>query len=264
MKVVMYGPRAVGKTSFMAKGYGLMNDGLDAGFLSGDVKLKGPKALENMYKQMRRGIYPDPTNKLNLYELELKKGLRTVLDFRWVDIVGGSIYETSEDYSMVSNTALGADALMLFHSCPDLLSGGEETIDRNARDISALTRIAERHHASNPDFKLYQVMTKCDMASPSNLRILDEVMGDIMAHVDVPVRRFFVTCESGYRGKSPDLVMYSVFLDELYRRYNGYGGEKEGFFSRRNIKATNRVISEWMASQTGDRSWIVQNEACTR
>ena len=254
----MYGPREVGKTSFMAKGYGLMNAGLDAGFLRSDVKLKGPDVLDFMYDQLVRDRYPDPTNKLGIYDLKLKKGMRTILDFEWVDIIGGSIHKRNSDYRLVEEAAMSADTLMLFHACPSLLSGREEDIESNASDLAALVGVAERRYRRDPDFRLYQVMTKCDLISYRDMDFLEDMMSDVMSHVDVPVNRFFVTCRSGYPGHDPDLVMYSVFLDELYSRI------RRGIGNERRTRKTAEIIAKWMASQTHDDSWMGQFYLNTR
>lgn len=246
----MYGPKGVGKTSFMAKGHGMMNDGIDAGFLRADVKLKGPEALDFMALAMRHGMFPDPTSKLRSYNLKLKRGVRTAMEFQWVDVIGDTIYSSSSGYEEVERATIGADVLMMFQSCPNLMRTDEESIIRNARDLQAMTSIAERRFSRNSDFKLYLVMTKCDSIDRYEMIELNDLMRDVMSHAYVPVRRFFVTCNRDRGAHTPDLVMYSIFLDELYRKL------RYGIGSERHLKRTARIIAEWMDEKTGDPVWM--------
>lgn len=252
MKLVMYGPSFVGKTAFMAKGYGLMNKGLNS-WLGPDIVLKGSPVLKDMYRDMERGRYPDMTSQLGTYELHLKRGLRNVMDFTWVDIRGGSIHERGTfERARVESELFNADALMLFLSSPDLAAAGPSEALDIARDIAELLETAERFARGKSYFKIYMVLTKADLIDASDKERIDVILSAALAGTEeLDGYLFYVTCERSGIAHSPDVVMYAVLLDGLYRLI------ENGYDKRKVVKTADR-LSDWIAEETGDYAWRVE------
>lgn len=128
LKILMLGPSATGKTTFMMTTYGMMTtDGIQ-GF---KVKSRNPvqhKQLIKAYRQFEtNGEYPEASIQMTDYQYDFSIDGDPILDFELTDIRGESIADL--DTTQLREKIEACDVLMLFLNGYDLYMGKDMTND---------------------------------------------------------------------------------------------------------------------------------------
>ena len=153
-RILMIGNRNSGKTTYMASAYGMMKSGKYGFYVSGDKDSN--EWLMHIYKGIKEGGYPLPTDKRNEFSFDLFYLNKKVLSFDWIDYFGGVITESAVE--QLGKDIEDADAIMLFLDANALKNG--DTQITQFRRIQAL--ITEKLSQTDSLFDVIVVLTKYD------------------------------------------------------------------------------------------------------
>lgn len=90
----MIGLSNVGKTTFVSTMYAAMNDGYSE-FMIRSARPADHSRLRDSAEQIRKGVFPPPTDRRSIYSLQLWHMANRVFDFNWRDYRGGALVEAS-------------------------------------------------------------------------------------------------------------------------------------------------------------------------
>lgn len=138
MKIVMLGNSGVGKTTYMASLYGIMQQQL-GGF---SLRTENPEDGDRLLKLARNitiSTYPSPTSIRNEYDFYLQYQGQDIFPFSWSDYRGAAIRDrTDEEQSQQLIAELqAADGIMLFCDC-EALSASKMKAKNEIRRINYL------------------------------------------------------------------------------------------------------------------------------
>jgi GTPase SAR1 family protein len=128
MNILMLGHASVGKTTYMASMYGVMQTPIK-GFTVRSSDVDDHYRLLELYRKILIGRYPASTNQRESYRFRLLHAGDEVLDFNWTDYRGDSLnYSTRDDSGQSDAAALHkdlkeADAILAFFDSTALISG---------------------------------------------------------------------------------------------------------------------------------------------
>jgi hypothetical protein len=164
MEIVMLGHSAAGKSSYMALMYELMHRGVN-GFSVSAARDQVHHQLLRDARAIRRGSYPDATDRRHQYALRLRHRRSTVVDFVWKDYRGAALTEfsTSEQKAQLHADLRTADGIVLFVDLPELLV--EERSRRKVRFLTVL--VADALEDRSRPTPLVIACTKSDLVAPS-------------------------------------------------------------------------------------------------
>lgn len=120
----MIGLSNAGKTTFVSTMYAAMNDGV-AEFSVRSARPADHTRLRNSAEQIRRGIFPAPSDRRTVYSLQLWHSANRIVDFNWRDYRGGALVETSDSPQAAQLRAdmKDADGLVFVIDSSELLGG---------------------------------------------------------------------------------------------------------------------------------------------
>lgn len=123
MKVVMLGNTGVGKTTYMASLYGIMQQKIDGFSLKANDTADGNRLLE-LANHISSGRYPDMTANRNEYNFYLQYQGKEIFPFSWSDYRGSAIRSMSDDKQseILVNELKKADGVMMFCDCDALMA----------------------------------------------------------------------------------------------------------------------------------------------
>lgn len=191
MKIVMLGHSGVGKTTYMASMYGLLQSSINGFSLRTEYSTDHELLIKNFYA-IKRGNYPNLTAQRSEYKFELLHYDENIFPFHWVDYRGGAIGErsnSSEQARILKEDLLNANGIIVFCDCPTLESGNIRTSGIQ-RLISLLSvKLREVSHS----IPIAVVLTKADMVSNlgkhaievikpllETIRASDNIIGSVM------------------------------------------------------------------------------------
>lgn len=154
-RILMIGNRESGKTTYMASAYGIMKSGKYGFCVSGDEG--SDEWLMHIYKEIKKGKYPFPTDKRSEFSFDLFYCQKNVLSFEWIDYFGGVITESAVE--QFSKDIEDADAIMLFLDANALKNG--DTQITQFRRIQTL--ITEKLSQTDSLIEIVVVLTKYDL-----------------------------------------------------------------------------------------------------
>lgn len=158
-KILMIGNKDSGKTTYMASAYGIMKTGKFGFSVYGD---NGSDAwLMQLYRQIKEGQYPIPSDKRSEFSFDLYYYQQKVLSFEWIDYFGGVITESKSE--ALSTDIDDADAIMIFLEASALAE--------NKKSITQFRRIqyliTEKLKNMDRHFDVIVVITKYDLVDNS-------------------------------------------------------------------------------------------------
>lgn len=176
MRIVMLGHTGVGKTTYMASLYGIMQQGIQ-GFSLRATGSENHTHFINLSKRISQGHFPTATDQRQEYKFGLRYQGMNVINFSWSDYRGGSIreYQESQQAKGLNEDLKTADGMMLFYDSKALLAGKhrENQIGR----ITALTNHALKE-LDHP-ISLAIVLTKTDLLVEFPTQLLESLNGII-------------------------------------------------------------------------------------
>jgi len=118
----MIGLSNVGKTTFVSTMYAALNDGYSE-FTIRSGRPADHIRLRNSAEQIRRGIFPLPTDRRSIYPLQLWHVANRVFDFNWRDYRGGALVEssTSPQAMQLREDMKNADGLIFMVDSTELI-----------------------------------------------------------------------------------------------------------------------------------------------
>lgn len=174
----MLGHTGVGKTTYMASLYGVMQQSVE-GFRLKAVKLEDHKRWVEIADRIQQGDYPVATDQRQEYNFSLRYQGRNILEFTWADYRGGAIRETqdSEQAKALLEDLKTADGIMLFCDCHALLEG-----DTRSNQIGRMTALTSQALGElNRPMSLAIVLTKTDLVTNFQADLLKSLNGFITA-----------------------------------------------------------------------------------
>lgn len=125
MKIIMLGHSGVGKTTFMASMYAVLQTPVE-GFSVVAEKKRLHTRLMTMAANIADGNYPSATTTLSSYPLTLLLEDEAVLDFEWIDYRGNALNESSSSREVeeLQNEMDDADGIIVFFDGVELTRGG--------------------------------------------------------------------------------------------------------------------------------------------
>ena len=178
MKIVMLGHTGVGKTTYMASLYGVMQKNVEGFRLKSSNPEHHTRWLE-LAEAIRIGKYPLPTDQRSEYEFFLRYQGRNVLQFSWSDYRGGALRETQESSQAQSliQDLRAADGIMLFCDCYALAKG-----DIRSNQIGRMTTLTSYALENlNRPLSLGIILTKIDLVTDFTDTLLANFKGLISA-----------------------------------------------------------------------------------
>ncbi|MFB2891583.1 hypothetical protein ACE1CI_01430 [Aerosakkonemataceae cyanobacterium BLCC-F50] len=156
----MLGHTGVGKTTYMASLYGVLQQSVE-GFRLKAVNSKDHNRLFDLAEAIHRGKYPLATDQRSEYEFNLRYQGKDVLPFTWADYRGGAIRETqdSEQARLLLEDLRQADGIMMFCDCDALVRGNSRSnqLGRMVTLVSNAVRDIKR------PISLAIILTKVDL-----------------------------------------------------------------------------------------------------
>lgn len=178
MRIVMLGHTGVGKTTYMASLYGVMQQSIE-GFRLRAVQSEDHKGWVALAERIRQGKYPAATDQRQEYDFYLRYEGRKILQFAWADYRGGAIRETqeSEQAKSLLQDLKTADGVMLFCDCHALAQG-----DLRSNQIGRMTALTvQALQELNQPMSLVVILTKNDLVANFQENLLAPLAGLIAA-----------------------------------------------------------------------------------
>ena len=179
MKIVMLGNTNVGKTTYMASLYGLMQQRIEGFSLKAANNGDGSRLLD-LATAISLGKYPSPTAQRGEYDFSLQYQGKEVLSFCWADYRGGAIREkgeSSEQAKLLINDLREADGIMMFCDCDALARK-----DFRSSEIRRMTSLIAQamQNVENP-ISLAIILTKTDKVR----RISEDLIHPFSGLIDI-------------------------------------------------------------------------------
>ena len=124
MKIVMVGHNNVGKTTYMASLYCVMQQSIND-FCLKAVDSEDRQALLKLADDIQKGKYPLPTDQRSEYKFNLRYQGKDVFPFTWADYRGGAIIQKqdSEQAQLLLEDLKKTDGIMMFCDADALARG---------------------------------------------------------------------------------------------------------------------------------------------
>ncbi|CAD5990473.1 hypothetical protein PCC9214_05805 [Planktothrix tepida] len=169
MRIVMLGHTEVGKTTYMASLYGVLQQSVE-GFRLKAANSEDHNRLLNLAEKIHQGQYPLATDQRSEYEFKLRYQSKDILSFTWGDYRGGAIRETqdSEQARLLLEDLRQADGIMMFCDCDALLRG-----NRRSNQLGRMVTLASNavRDLKRP-ISLAIILTKVDLVPEFNEDLL--------------------------------------------------------------------------------------------
>jgi GTPase SAR1 family protein len=257
MRVVMLGHSGVGKTTYMASLYGVMQQNVD-GFRLRAVNDQDHRYWLSTATEVSKGKYPPPTDQSQEYQFYLRYLGSNVLQFTWSDYRGGALQESKD--SQQTQTLLqelkAADGIMLFFD-GDALACGSQRNHQIGRMISLTTQALQDLDRS---MALAIVLTKMDLVSemqPEHLKNLGGLVSAINASSSVFGALIPIACGRELRNVSMPLL-FSIHAAVLFQYVSVNAALKSSEQQAKTYEEMSRgvggaldwVVSRWNSQPT--------------
>ncbi|NJN08166.1 MAG: hypothetical protein HC836_44165 [Richelia sp. RM2_1_2] len=174
MKIVMLGNTGVGKTTYMASLFGIMQQRVE-GFSLKTTNPSDRSHLLDLGNKISSGNYPGGTSARAEYDFILQHQARDIFPFSWADYRGGAISEkqNSEQASSLVRDLKEADGIMMLCDCQALAHGNTKAneIRRMTTLVSQALRDIER------PISLAVILTKTDIVGSFQEKIFSPFQG---------------------------------------------------------------------------------------
>ena len=188
MKLALLGHSGVGKTTYIATVYGLMQAKKKMGLgLSAENRLDH-KALMDAFRAIRHGHYPPPTAVRSQYHFSLTHAGERILSFLWADYRGGDLRDSTDSpgASALRQDLSQCDGIIVFADGSLAARSGERS-----RARVQLGRIAQLMAGGMPRrntrrLPIALVLTKADLAeNPGEVAVdLFDGLREVIARSD--------------------------------------------------------------------------------
>ena len=174
MKIVMIGNTNVGKTTYMASLYGIMQQQIE-GFSLKAVNGNDRSRLHELAQAISQGHYPSSTAQRGEYDFFLQYQNKDTFAFRWADYRGGAIRETqsSDEANLLIKDLREADGIMMFCDCDALIRG-----DTRANEIRRMTiLVTQALKDIEKPISLAIILSKADKISHFQEKLISPFQG---------------------------------------------------------------------------------------
>lgn len=174
MNILMLGHSGVGKTTYMASMYGLMQAGMER-FSLASKYVRDHDDLVSLARNIRRGFYPPQTAVKNSYEFWLKCDGRRFFPFTWSDYRGGALTErsSSDDARQLIRDLSECDGILVF--CDSEQAASRRGAGRDIRRMTNL--IGEALSRIKRPIPIVIVFTKYDLVEDIDEHLWTSVEG---------------------------------------------------------------------------------------
>jgi len=205
MRIAMLGHSGVGKTTYMACMYGVLQQSIQGFTLRANQQYDHDRLLR-LGQSVVRGVYPAATDQRGEYPFQLRYQGRPVFEFTWADYRGGALTERSSslEAQQLQNDLTQADGVLVFCDTEAIVRGKRITaqIGRLAYLVGqAMSRVQH-------PMPLGLVLTKADLVDEIGERVYEAVrplVDSVAASQHVLGTVLPVAC-----GPSPQLVQLPV------------------------------------------------------
>jgi len=218
MRIVMLGNSLVGKTTFMASLYGIMQQKIEGFSLKTEDAELG-KTLKAIAQGISNNNYPEPTSVRNEYNFSFQHQGKDIFPFIWSDYRGSAIRNTSDDQQ--SQELIGelkeADGIMMFCDCDSLLNKSSLKAKNEIRRMTYLVNQAVEN--IDRPISLAIVLTKTDKISgfePRLFKLFEGLIGVINASNWILASFIPISCGSTFLNV-PIPLMYALRSSVIYR-----------------------------------------------
>ena len=165
MNILMLGHSGVGKTTYMASMYGLMQAGVER-FSLASKYIRDHDDLVSLARNIRRGAYPAQTAVKSRYEFWLRYDGQRFFPFTWSDYRGGALGErsSSDDARQLIWDLGRCDGILVF--CDSEQAASRRGAGRGIRRMTNL--IGEALSQVKRPIPIGIVFTKCDLVEETD------------------------------------------------------------------------------------------------
>jgi len=174
MRIVEIGHTGVGKTTYMATLYGILQNGIEGFGLKAQNSNDHERLIE-LAQNISQGIYPSATDQRREYNFYLQYDNKNIFPFTWADYRGGAIRETqdSEQARLLVSDLRQADGIMMFCDGHALASG-----DIRSNQIGRMTALINKTLPYiNRPISLAIILTKADLVTQFTESMLESFRG---------------------------------------------------------------------------------------
>ena len=257
MKILMLGHSGVGKTTYMASMYGVLQTPV-AGFSIRATRGDDHERLLKLYKEILLGKYPKPSNQRDSYPLRLRYHNEDVLSFDWADYRGGALVERASESAQaraLHADLQSADAVLAFFDCSEL-ANGNRCLAEIRRMIVLLSGAVESIGHPLP---LGLVLAKADLVTElSNCKEpLQGLMESIRASNHIIASLIPIAC--GYQSYAVELPALFALHFGLTQRVRRLGEQVDAMAAERDKMRSNvdtffDFAIDWIDSKLSDQS----------
>ncbi|MEM7579336.1 MAG: hypothetical protein AAF316_05670 [Cyanobacteria bacterium P01_A01_bin.80] len=218
MRIVMLGHSGVGKTTFMASLYGIMQQKIE-GFSLKTEDAEVGRELKAIAQDISSNRYPPATAIRTEYSFSLQYQGKDIFPFVWSDYRGGAIRSRqvdAEDSAKLVNEIREADGIMMFCDCESLLNKKENATKNEIRRMTYLVNQAVEN--IDRPISLAIVLTKIDKISrfdPRLFKLFEGLIGVINASNWILASFIPVSCGSTFINV-PIPLMYALRSSVIY------------------------------------------------
>ena len=174
MNILMLGHSGVGKTTYMASMYGLMQAGVER-FSLASKYIRDHDDLVSLARDIQRDTYPPQTAIKSSYEFWLKYNGQRFFPFTWSDYRGGALMEhsSSDDARQLVQDLSKCDGILVF--CDSEQAASRRGTGRDIRRMTSL--IGEALLRIKRPIPIGIVFTKYDLVEEIDEHMWDSVEG---------------------------------------------------------------------------------------
>ncbi|MEA5554028.1 hypothetical protein VB713_24110 [Anabaena cylindrica UHCC 0172] len=194
MRIVEIGHEGVGKTTFMASMYNILQQGIE-GFSLRANQTNDHNRLLKLAKEIEQGNYPAPTDQRSEYNFYLQYQNKDIFPFTWADYRGGAIREThdNEQARLLQKDLQQADGILMFCDCQALVRR-----DMRRNQIGRMTALITNalRNLDRP-IALAVILTKADLVDDLNeddLKPLEGLAQAVMTSEFIASKMIPVAC----------------------------------------------------------------------
>lgn len=170
---LMIGNRDAGKTTYMICAYAKLLSAFHVFSFYTDVV--NSRLLSNLYQEIRRGHYPNATNKKTSYSFNVYYSGQEIGSFTWSDYRGGVIDEVSSDeYHELVNEISKSSGAIIFIDSYELYNN---SLNTRIREIIKL--LGKGLLSLNRTYNISIALTKFDLLSYAQQRDTDRLLAPL-------------------------------------------------------------------------------------
>lgn len=219
MNILMLGHSGVGKTTYMASMYALLQTPIDGFSVKAQSDIEHNQLIQ-MANNIKHSRYPAPTDQRSKYQFSLNFQGKSVLDFDWVDYRGGALRDRKDtvDSEQLVKDINESEVVIMFCDSQSILNGTAK------REIDRMTQLVGRAAAAEQSaLSIGIVYTKADLFGnkltlddPRLLQPIQELMNIIKASNNVSGTLMAVAC--GAKSASVELpVLFALRFGVVIR-----------------------------------------------